>query len=87
MISKNRDHQYKECEKNLPTCMHLLKHIAEHHYKDDGETKETYAEGHPEYNAILYGFETKQKECHVQGIEDKKEFSSVFQESMLDEFL
>ena len=48
--------------------MHLLKHIAEHHYKDDCETKETYAEGHPEDNAILDRFETKEKECHVQGI-------------------
>ena len=45
--------------------MHLLKHIAEHHYNDDCESKKTYAEGHPENNVILYDFETKQKECHV----------------------
>ena len=58
--------------------MQLLKHIAEHHYVEDGETKEANAEGDPEDDAILAGLE---------GIEEKEGSSFSFKESMLDEFL
>ena len=78
MTTKHSEHKCKDCQEKLPTFMHLLKHVAQHHYKDQSEKQEEQYKGHPEDDAILNGAEENQ---------DKEAYSFVFHESMLDEFL
>ena len=40
MLTKHEQHQCKECEEKLPNFMQLLKHVAKHHTKNQGENEE-----------------------------------------------
>ena len=53
MTTKHSEHRCKDCQEKLPTFMHLLKHVAQHHYMDQRETQEKHYKGHPEDDAIL----------------------------------
>ena len=72
IISKHEDHICKECEKNLPSFVDLMKHIAKHHCKEvkDNDMKD---------DSENYEKEDEEKTT--------KEKSFVFSESMLDEFI
>ena len=39
IITNHEEHQCKECQEKLSTFMELLKHVANHHSKDEGEVQ------------------------------------------------
>ena len=43
-LTKHEDHVCKECEEKFPSFMDLLKHIANHHHKDEIEVEENVLE-------------------------------------------
>ena len=45
--------------------MHLLNHVAQHHYKDQSEKQEEQYKGHPEDDAILNDAEGNQNKRHL----------------------
>ena len=40
MLTNHEDHHCKECQEKLPTFMELLKHVAIHHFKDEGDIED-----------------------------------------------
>ena len=44
MLTNHEDHQFKECQEKLPTFMELLKHVAKHHFKDQGNIEDLNSE-------------------------------------------
>ena len=52
LTTKHSEHQCKDCQEKLPTFMHLLIHITQHHYKNQSETEEGQDKEHQEADAI-----------------------------------
>ena len=86
MLTKHTDHQCKQCQEKLPAFKHLLKHVGKDHYKDQSEPQETICEEHPKDDAILNNDYLKEEKS-TKGFEVEKEYSVVFDKSMLKEFL
>ena len=79
VLNKHDTHECKECKVKLPSFMKLLKHIAEHHYKEEENVQDEQAE---DYEAI---------KIHKQGYHENehvaKEKEVEVSESMLDDIL
>ena len=44
MLIKHESHECKECKEKLPSAMKLLKHVAEKHFKDQGNVQDRTSE-------------------------------------------
>ena len=74
ILTKHDQHQCKECPEKLSNFMKLLKHVAEHHNKDqqahDGRSEDDEIENNDDME-------------NVEDEQDESDKSFVFQNSML----
>ena len=87
IITKHDVHQCKECDEKLPTFMNLLKHIAKNHYEDQSEGEKRHSEDDAILDEVEAAFKINKQGDHRKDIEEDRDSSFVFKESMLDEFL
>ena len=85
MITNNADHICKQCKKNLPSFMELLKHVEKHHckYQRDTHDKNYANDGFgklEESNNYKQGDKEKEED-------EEKDLGFVFNKLVLREFL
>ena len=69
MLINHEDHRCKECQEKLPTFMELLKHVAIHHLKNEGDIEDK---------------NLKEKECNIKQHKQNNTVEEADKEKTLD---